>query len=80
MSKKLLSLLLVIVMLVVLVPTTLAAPPAQEGGQDYAVVADDWLSKLADKYLGNPMAYPAIVEYTTQSELQTAGGSANRLM
>jgi hypothetical protein len=65
MSKKLLNLLLVIVMLVVLVPTTLAAPPAQEG-QDYVVMADDLLSELADKYLGNPMAYPAIVEYTNQ--------------
>jgi len=65
MSKKLLNLLLVIMMLVVLVPPTLAAPPAQEG-QDYVVVADDRLSKLAGKYLGNPMAYPAIVEYTNQ--------------
>ena len=69
MSKKLLNLLLVIVMLVVLVPTTLAAPPAQEG-QDYVVVADDWLSKLADKYLGNPFAYPAIVEYTNQKHAE----------
>jgi len=44
----------------------LAAPPLQEEGQDYIVVADDWLSKLAEKYLGNAMAYPAIVEYTNQ--------------
>ena len=61
--------LLVIMMLAVVVPTTLAAPPAQEG-QDYIVVADDWLSKLADKYLGNPMAYPAIVEYTNQKHAE----------
>jgi ABC-type glycerol-3-phosphate transport system substrate-binding protein len=71
MSKKLLNVLLVIVMLAVLVPTALAAPPAQEG-QDYVVVADDWLSKLADKYLGNPMAYPAIVEYTNQKHAEDA--------
>jgi peptide/nickel transport system substrate-binding protein len=64
MNKKLLNALLVIMMLAVLVPTALAAPPAQEGGQDYVVVADDWLSKLADKYLGNALAYPAIVHYT----------------
>jgi peptide/nickel transport system substrate-binding protein len=69
MSKKLLNLLLVIVMLAVLVPTTLAAPPAQEG-QDYVVVADDWLSKLADKYLGNPLAYWAIVEYTNKKHAE----------
>jgi len=65
MSKKLLNLLLVIMMLAVLVPTTLAAPLAQEG-QDYVVVADDWLSKLADKYLGNPLAYTAITNYTNK--------------
>ena len=70
MSKKLLNLLLIIVMLAVLVPTTLAAPPAQEGGQDYIVVADDWVSKLADKYLGNPFAYPAIIYYTNQKHAE----------
>jgi peptide/nickel transport system substrate-binding protein len=72
MSKKLLNLLLVVMMLAVFVPTTLAAPPAQEEGQDYVVVADDWLSKLAEKYLGNPMAYPAIVEYTNQKNAEDA--------
>jgi ABC-type glycerol-3-phosphate transport system substrate-binding protein len=69
MSKKLLNLLLVIMMLAVWVPTALAAPPAQEG-QDYVVVADDWLSKLAEKYLGNTMAYPAIVDYTNQKHAE----------
>jgi branched-chain amino acid transport system substrate-binding protein len=67
MNKKLLNLLLVVMMLAVLAPTALAAPPAQEG-QDYVVVADDWLSKLADKYLGNPLAYPAITHYTNQKQ------------
>jgi len=70
MSKKLLNLLLIIMMLAVLVPTTLAAPPAQEEGQDYIVTAGDWLSKLAEKYLGNPFAYPAIVEYTNQKHAE----------
>ncbi|MDH4137747.1 MAG: ABC transporter substrate-binding protein, partial [Anaerolineae bacterium] len=70
MSKKSLNLLLVIMMLAVFAPTTLAAPPAQEGGQDYVVVADDWLSKLADKYLGNPFAYWAIVEYTNKKHAE----------
>jgi phosphate transport system substrate-binding protein len=70
MSKKLMNLLLVVVMLAVLVPTALAAPPVQGGGQDYVVVADDWLSKLADKYLGNPLAYPAIVEYTNKKNAE----------
>jgi nucleoid-associated protein YgaU len=65
MKLTLVSLLLVITMLAVLVPTALAAPPAQEG-QDYIVTAGDWLSKLADKYLGNPLAYPFIVEATNR--------------
>ena len=72
MSKKILNLLLVVMMLVVLVPTVSAAPPAQEGGQDYVVVADDWLSKLADKYLGNPFAYPAIMSATNQKNAEDA--------
>jgi ABC-type glycerol-3-phosphate transport system substrate-binding protein len=66
MSKRLLNLLVIISVLAIAAPVVVAAPPAQEAGQDYVVVADDWLSKLADKYLGNPMAYPAIVEYTNQ--------------
>lgn len=32
--------------------------------QDYVVQADDWLSKLADKYFGDVLAYPAIFEAT----------------
>ncbi|MDH4135448.1 MAG: ABC transporter substrate-binding protein, partial [Anaerolineae bacterium] len=46
--------------------------PAQEEGQDYVVVADDWLSKLAEKYLGNLYAYPTIVHYTNQKNAQDA--------
>lgn len=44
---------------------TLAAPPVQEGeGEAYTVQAGDWLSKLAEKYYGDPLAFPAIVEAT----------------
>jgi iron complex transport system substrate-binding protein len=42
----------------------LAAPSLQEAGQDYTVQAEDWLSKLADKFYGDTFAYPAIVEAT----------------
>jgi len=42
----------------------MAAPPVQDEGQEYVVQADDWLSKLADKFYGDPFAYPAIVEAT----------------
>src|SRR5512143_2456267 len=61
MIKKLFNLLLIASMLIVFAPAVAAAPPAQGGGQDYVVVKDDSLSKLADKYLGNQLAYPAIM-------------------
>ncbi len=64
MLKKLFNLLLIASMLVVFAPAVAAAPPAQGGGQDYVVVKDDWLSKLADKYLGNKLSYPAIMSLT----------------
>jgi branched-chain amino acid transport system substrate-binding protein len=66
MKKNLLNMFLVMAMLLVAVPVVAAAPPPQDGGQDYVVVADDWLSKLADKFLGDLLAYPAITFYTNQ--------------
>jgi nucleoid-associated protein YgaU len=52
--KKLFSLTLIVALLAVFAPVISAAPPAQ--GQEYIVTAGDWLSKIADKYLGNPQA------------------------
>jgi multiple sugar transport system substrate-binding protein len=66
MSKILLNLLVIISILAIVVPVAVAAPPPQDGGQDYTVVADDWLSKLADKYMGNVFAYPAIMALTNE--------------
>jgi glucose/mannose transport system substrate-binding protein len=65
MTKKLFNLLVIVSMLMVFVPVVAAAPPAQ-AGQDYVVVKDDWLSKLADKYLGNKLSFPAIMALTNQ--------------
>ena len=64
MIKRLFNALIIVSMLAVLVPIAAAAPAAQATGQDYVVVKDDWLSKLADKYLGNQLSYPAIVALT----------------
>jgi iron(III) transport system substrate-binding protein len=62
-SRK--SIFLLIVLIISLLPATvLAAPPLQEEGQEYTIQADDWLSKLADKFYGDPLAFPAIVEAT----------------
>jgi len=70
MSRRTVFTIVAILLMTMLAPTALAAPPAQEEGQDYVVVADDWLSKLADKYLGNPLAYPAITYYTNQKQTE----------
>lgn len=62
MYKKFLPLLVVLTLLAGL--TSAATVSAQEEGAEYTVQADDWLSKLADKFYGDPLAYPAIVEAT----------------
>lgn len=41
-----------------------------EGGQAYIVQADDWLSKIANKFFGDPFAYPAIVEATNAKAVE----------
>lgn len=65
--KKCLMLLLVALM-VVMPAAAIAAPPAQ--GEDYVVQADDWLSKIAEKFLGDVLAYPAITYYTNQKNAE----------
>lgn len=67
--RKIMSLLLLIALLAVLAPAATAAPPKQEG-QDYTVQKDDWLSKLAEKYLGDVLAYPAIAIATNAKHAQ----------
>jgi glucose/mannose transport system substrate-binding protein len=66
--KKLFSLIMIVALLAVFVPVVSAAPPAQ--GQEYIVTAGDWLSKIADKYLGNPLAWPAVMQATNQKNLE----------
>ena len=54
--------LIVVVTLLVLPAVALAASPNVE--QIYVVQADDWLSRLADKFYGDPQAAPLIVAAT----------------
>jgi tungstate transport system substrate-binding protein len=63
MNKRLFnSLLLVALILGALAPAVaVAAPLAQAEGTVYTVQKDDWLSKIAEKEYGDPLAYPAIV-------------------
>ena len=64
--KKWLSLGLVSILLILVTLPVFATPATQDMSctEDYVVVADDWLSKLADKYYGNVLAYPSIVDAT----------------
>ena len=69
MSKKILSVVLLVAMVFLLVPAASAAP-LQAGGEDYTVAVADWLSKLADKYFGDILAFPAIMQATNQKYLE----------
>jgi hypothetical protein len=64
MSKKLFSLPILVALLVSLALSTVAAaPPPQEEVKTYTIQKDDWLSKLAEKEFGDPLAYTAIYYY-----------------
>ena len=69
-SARFTPLVLAILVCMLLPWTALAAPPAQnqdfECAVEYTTQADDWLSKLADKYLGDSQVFPAIVAATNQ--------------
>lgn len=71
MLKKLVSVFVLISLLMLLVPgAVLAQDGGEMKGQEYTIQKDDWLSKLADKYLGNVLAYDAIVEATNKMAAQ----------
>lgn len=61
---KLKHLVLMIVVLFALLPTQLQAQEPVECESVIAVTVNDWLSKVADKFFANVLAYPAIVEAT----------------
>ena len=63
---KFMVIMLVLVLLVPAATAVLAAPDHQAVTceEDYNVQADDWLSKLADKFYGDVLAYSAIFDAT----------------
>ena len=63
MSKKLFGLLVLVVLVLTLLPAAAVAAPSLQGGETYTIQADDWLSKIAEKQYGDPLAYSAIVYY-----------------
>lgn len=67
MTRKFQLMLLVLVVLAMLIPLPVWAAPQRQTtacAETYTVQADDWLSKIADKFFGNALAYPAIVDAT----------------
>ncbi len=63
--KKLFTMLLAIAFVASFVPQPTVVQ-AQAGGceENVVVQADDWLSKIADKFFGDVLAFPAIVDAT----------------
>jgi LysM repeat protein len=69
--KKGTSFIVALAVLSLTMGAALAAPPRQgTGGQVYVVLKDDWLSKIAEKYYGDKLAYPRIVEATNAKAAQ----------
>jgi transforming growth factor-beta-induced protein len=50
----------------------MSTPMAVTCQEDYVVQAEDWLSKIADKFYGDVLAFPAIVE-ATNAAAETGG-------
>ncbi|GAB4537531.1 MAG: ABC transporter substrate-binding protein [Anaerolineae bacterium] len=67
MNNRFVYLIVLLALMAALLPgAAMAAPPPQEEGQSYVIQKDDWLSKLADKYLGDVEAWPAILLATNK--------------
>ncbi len=65
--KKLINLVSLVILLVIVLTLASTTALAQEEvvcDADVVVQADDWLSKIADKFFGDVLAYPAIFEAT----------------
>jgi multiple sugar transport system substrate-binding protein len=58
------SSIVLLALVLTLIPTAALAQDAVSCESDVVVQADDWLSKIADKFLGDVLAFPAIVEAT----------------
>lgn len=66
--KKFLMIAVLFVLLATVLPASLVS--AQGKGEDYVAQADDSLSKLADKFFGDKLAYWAIMSATNQANAE----------
>jgi len=62
--SKLLGFVLLLALAVTFAPAHTFAQGDVVCESDVIVQADDWVSKIADKFYGNPLAFPAIVDAT----------------
>jgi glucose/mannose transport system substrate-binding protein len=69
MVKKLFNAIVILSLLLAVMPAVATAAPVAQG-ESYVIQKADWLSKLAEKYLGNPQAWPAIMLATNQQALK----------
>lgn len=69
-KQKIWRLLVVAAMLLVATPGVLSAAPPSQGEQVYTVGLADSMWAIAEKYLGNGAAYPAIVDATNEKHAE----------
>jgi len=62
--QNLVRIILLLVLMLTLTPTVSLAQEEVVCDSDVVVQADDWLSKFAEKFYGDPLAYPAIADAT----------------
>ncbi len=62
--KKTISLITLLVLMLTLIPGAVLAQEEVVCESEVTVQADDWLSNLSDKFFGNVLAYPVIVDAT----------------
>jgi len=65
--KKVLNLTVFAILLLTLIPASAMAQEPVTCQEEAVVVKDDWLSKFADKYFGNPYAWPAVMAWHNQA-------------
>ncbi len=62
--NRILNIALLLVLLLTLTPVATLAQEEVVCDSDVVIQAEDWLSKIANKFYGDPLAYTAIVEAT----------------
>ena len=59
--KKTIPLITILALLGLVLPATVLAQGPDDCDFEHIVQTGDWLSKIAEEYLGDPLAYPAIL-------------------